>query len=505
MFTTYDGLTKGFCRPRPAGASIAAAAEPRRLTHRGRVAIVAILASLAIGASAESGTTPRYLLFQLFTAAGTPDQALGGTMSLQDIPDRAALMRFARAIKDRIGTTGDKRRKLGITPGPLALDHSDEQVRRLIRDSFAVARELDMAVALHLDDSMFWARHPGLRVAKGHLERLDWEGPENTGRRLDWGPEPTKVAPQLCFNSPPVVAAVRERAALIGRETAREYQRLQGEGRGHLFAGVVVGWETMISRDFDSDRAMGYCALVNYGYSASEPPKDMNAARAKVVQEFMELWAQSIHEQGVPTRLIYNHIAFTAQGLGGNPMDHPPAATAFSRHYRPGLSTYPSPGTLAEIRALLLKHGSPSWASVEGTNVIPSGQPGEKTMETYLGRMFNHGAVMVNIFAWGVGPDDFKRNFFRRATEGPEAIAGYRRFLSGQRLREDPEEPFSLAEFQKKIHDIQSRLPQWVQRTRRQSEATAIMRELENSIKRGDITAADIAADKALELLGQNQ
>ena len=473
--------------------------------HSGRVLAVALLATVAAVASADSETTTQHLLFQIFTAAGTPDQALGGTMTLQDIPDRAALMRFARTIKKRISTTGDKHRKLGFTPGPLAFDHTDEQVRRLIRDSFATARELDMAVALHLDDSMFWARHPGLKQAEGHLERLDWQGPENTGRRLDWGPKPTKIAPQLCFNSPAVIAAVRKRAALIGLETAREYRRLQDEGRGHLFAGVIVGWETMMSRDFDSGRALGYCALANNGYSASNPPKNMDAARAKVVQEFMELWAQSIHKEGIPKRLIYNHIAFTAQGLGGNPMDHPPAGTAFSPHYLPGFSTYPSPGIMAEVRALLEKHGSPPWASVEGTNVVPSGQPGEKTMETYLGRMFNHGAVMVNIFAWGVGPDDFQSNFFRRATEGPDAIAGYRRFLSGQRLREDPAQPFSLTEFQKKIRDIQSRLPQWVQRTRRQPEATDIMRGLEDSIKSGDMTAADAAADKALELLGQNQ
>lgn len=258
-----------------------------------------------------------------------------------------------------------------------------------------------------------------------------------------------------------------------------------------------------MSKDFESGRTLGYCALTHKDYDRNQPPQDMDAARAAVVKEFMELWAASIHAEGVPERLIYNHIAFTPQGLGGNKTDHPPGSTAFSGRYRPGFSTYPAPGALAEILALLKRHGAPPWASVEGTNVVPSGEPGEKTMETYLGRMFNHGAVMVNIFSWGVGPEDSQRNPFRLPTEGPDAIAGYRRFLSGEPLREDPAEPFSLTAFQRKIGEIQSRLPSWVRRTRRQRDAEAIMRRLEGHVKSGDLVSADEAVVPMLKLLGQ--
>ena len=52
--------------------------------------------------------------------------------------------------------------------------------------------------------------------------------------------------------------------------------------------------------------------------------------------------------------------------------------------------------------------------------------PGEPTMETYLGRMFNHGAVMVNVFSWGIGGEAMRNNFFRQATENPEALAPMR-------------------------------------------------------------------------------
>jgi hypothetical protein len=36
------------------------------------------------------------------------------------------------------------------------------------------------------------------------------------------------------------------------------------------------------------------------------------------------------------------------------------------------------------------------------------------SMETYLARQFNHGAVLVNVFGWGIGEAD---NPFRIAAE----------------------------------------------------------------------------------------
>lgn len=450
--------------------------------------------------AAQVPSEPRYLLFQVFTAAAQPEQAMGATVALSDVPNRKALETFVGNIKARIGSTGDRHRKLGFAVGPIALDHTDRQVSQLIADSFAIARALDVAVALHIDDSMFWTRHPHLGKGSAHLEWIDWDGTANTGRRIDWGPSPDRLAPQLCFNSPPVMKAVRERAALIGREVMREHRRLKQEGQEHLFAGIIAGWETMLGRDFASGRSTGYCAMTNLGYSRSRPPADLERTRAAIVKGFMELWASSLSNEGIPKHLVYNHIAFTAQGLSGTVSDHPPGEAAFSPHYRPGFSTYPSPGTLSEVHDLLKRQGPAAWASVEGTNVIPNGMPGEKTMETYLGRMFNHGARLVNIFAWGVGPVDAKRNPFRLPTEGPEALAAYRLFLASAPLREEPPRPLSLRAFQDKLQTIQSRLPPWVQRTRREHEAREIMRRLEGHIKSGDLAAADQVADELLKL-----
>lgn len=51
-------------------------------------------------------------------------------------------------------------------------------------------------------------------------------------------------------------------------------------------------------------------------------------------------------------------------------------------------------------------------------------------METYLARMFNHGAALVTIFSWGIeGERGRFTNPFRLVTESPEAIAAYQKFL----------------------------------------------------------------------------
>jgi len=51
--------------------------------------------------------------------------------------------------------------------------------------------------------------------------------------------------------------------------------------------------------------------------------------------------------------------------------------------------------------------------------------------ETYLAGRFNHGATLVNVFGWGIsGPSVKGTNPFRIVTEGRDALATYRKFLS---------------------------------------------------------------------------
>ncbi|MCY2991028.1 MAG: hypothetical protein NTY19_24595 [Planctomycetota bacterium] len=449
----------------------------------------------------------KYLTFQLMT--GLPGYAGPQPMPGHFVLGKAQLEAFVHDAVKAIGTTGDIRHKLGFAVGPLCFDMSDEETRQFIHDSFAVARENDVAVAFHIDDSISWGARKDLLSNPDNIETADWQQNSNTGRRADWGPQPTKFPPQMCFNSPAIVAAVKDRAGLIGTEIKHELPVLKSQGKEHLFAGVIAGWETYIGRDFETDRPLGYRALSHRGFSKSNPPKDPDLERVRIVKEFMELWANSLHAAGTPREKIFCHIAFTSQGLRAADAKESYAEkvhfalpeVAFSSAYRPGFSTYPEGTTVKEIYAVLAQHGSPGWISAEGTNVSPTSMPGEPNMETYLGRMFNHGAVLVNVFAWGVGGEAMRNNFFRQATENPEALAAYAKFLRHNALVETAPTGFSSEAFQAKLHRIQRGLPGWVQESGQQARVLPLTKELEALIRNRKWLEADKLADELLALM----
>jgi hypothetical protein len=451
----------------------------------------------------------KYLTFQLWPSLppaypGIPP--LPGRQSLT----KAQMADFVRDVEKAIGTTGDARHKLGFAVGPFSFDVPDEETRQWIREAFAVARENDVAVALHIDDSMGWGKREDLLSNPENIEAVDWKLAPSTGRRLDWGPKPTKFPPQMCYNAPAIVAAAKNRAALIAAEVKRELATLKSQGKEHLFAAVIAGSETQISRDFETGRPLGFRALAHRGFSEQNPPQDLDAERVNVVKKWMELWSNSLHLAGVPREKIFCHIAFTDQGLrkaDGKESYAEKVAfalpdVAFSSAYRPGFSTYPEGRTFKEVYAVLEKHGSPGWISAEGTNVSPTSMPGEPTMETYLGRMFNHGAVLTNVFSWGIGGEEQReKNFFRVATENPEALRAYAKFLRGEQLIESAATGFSSEAFQAKMRRIQAELPEWVQKSGQQAQAMPRVQKLQGLVKEKKWQEADQAADELLKLI----
>ncbi len=452
-------------------------------------------------ASADSAET-KYLAFQLMTVPGvTTPMAFAATHP--SVPTKAQMEAFVREIAKAIGTTGDARHKLGFAPTHSAFDMSPEETRQVIRDAFAVARENDVAVAFHLDDAMYWGARKDLMSNPDNIETADWKQIPSTGRRVDWGPKPSKFVPQMCFNSPAIVAAVKARAALIGAEVKRELDALKAVGQEHLFAGIITGSESQMGRDFDTDRALGYRALSHRGFSESHPPKDADVERVSIVKEFMELWANSLHAAGIPREKLFCHIAHSAQGLDpkGTESQFAPASVAFSSAYRPGFSTYPEGAAFKQIDAALAQHGSPGWISAEGANVSPTQMPGEANMETYLGRMFNHGAVMTNVFSWGIGGEAQRANFFRKATENPECLAAYAKFLRHEPLVETASTGFSASNLQEKMHRLQKELPDWAQKSGQQAQVMSQMGKIQALLKDKNWQEADKVADELLSLL----
>ncbi len=390
---------------------------------------------------------PQYLMFQLFTA-GPGFSTEAGKRAISKLPEPAFLDAESKKILDFMGERGDDLHRLGIMVGPLALDYTDAQLRTLIERTFAIASKHKIAVGLHIDDSKFWMNRRDLWSDPANVEWLDWKRTPNTGQYLNWG-EVWRLAPQACFNSPAILKEARRLAGeVIGAAIAEQVAKLRQTGDEALFAGVIVGWETAIGRDFESRRDLGYCALTNLGFSEHAPPRDPDHELESVVQNWIGTWSKSLAGAGVPSGKIYSHITFTAQkqfdaARGSDRRSYSrsvmytPPAVAFGETHRPGFSTYPDADILGDIYTGLGAHGNPPWASAEGTNVDIQGPPRipDEGMQDYLARMFNHGATMTNVFGWGIGD---KQNVFRRATEGDEALAAYRKFLRGARLDETP-------------------------------------------------------------------
>lgn len=469
-------------------------------------------------AKTQDNPATRYLAFQVFTGAPSPSIPPGGdgAQPLLDPPSKSVIQAFVQNIVDEIGTTGDDARKLAFVIGPLAFDHSDAQLRQMIGDAFDIALELNIAVGFHLDDSMFWAGRPDLWQDPQNVEWRDWNGTPNTGRRIDWSAEPTKLAPQMCFNSAAIRSEVsRLSTQVIGSAIAAGVQKLEAQGKPELFAGVMVGWETQLGEDFDSGQLLGYCALTNRGFSRDTPPPDMDNEREQIVRDFIALWATGMREAGVDPAKIYAHIAFASQtsfdqmelapGLTYSQLNHfAPPEVSFGANYQPGFSTYPQTGLMGQIYGELEQHGNPSWASAEGSTVAPAVLESVIDAENYLAWMFNHGAALVNIFGWGVGTKD--ENPFWKAADNPDAILAYRKFLDGEALIESASDltaPVS-GSLPEKVQQIQTQLPTWIQsHPDKQSEVETLTQQLDAALKAGNIQDAQAAADAILSLIGQ--
>ena len=214
--------------------------QRRQITCGLLIVFVIALSGTPAVAQNNDTTVTQYLAFQVFTGSPSPNIPIGGSGSqpLSPPPSKASIKQLVQGIVDQIGSTGDQHHKLAFIIGPLAFDNTDAQIQQMVQDSFEIAVELNIAVGFHIDDSMFWASRSDLWRDPKNVEWLNWEGTPNTGRRIDWGPQPTKLAPQMCFNSAAIQSEVTRRAdQVIGKAIQQEVSQLVAQGRSELFAG----------------------------------------------------------------------------------------------------------------------------------------------------------------------------------------------------------------------------------------------------------------------------
>jgi hypothetical protein len=407
------------------------------------------------GGEAGAMSEPRYLIFWR-----APEQA----------PD----------LVRQLGRNGDRRSRLLGFGLPMSAFDDEKQLPGGIRTVFAIARTNDLAVMLSFDFHVHWRSRPDLwnwfdpnqpgykAENRRNVEWFGWDGPPAKTRYLNWGAV-ERIAPPPCLTS----AAYRSEVRRLVREVIapplkEELAALEREGKGRLFAGVLVGAEPgiddwsnpdpqtakLMAEDGTPRGRLGYRALLDLGYSQNKPPADLREALAGVIQETVGFWCRQFAEAGVPRNRLYPHVVPQTAGMSGARV-----SGAFNAWSRPGWTTYPVGLLSAGFGALyseLEKRGNPPWAGVEANAGMAGGAV---DWETYLGWHYNHGAALVAVNTGATGqelPDLLEKSAFDR-----EALAAYHKFLAGEPLRERPVTESLQLRVQRKMVAVQAGFKAW--------------------------------------------
>ncbi|MFC1596363.1 hypothetical protein ACFL5Q_00255 [Planctomycetota bacterium] len=467
--------------------------------------------------------------------ANAGEQSSPGTPASSKAPATSERLKYlvfwsspekAGELAERVGMKGDGRTRLLGFGLPNATYELEGQLPSRIRSAFAAAREHDLAVMLHFDFHLAWKNRPDLwnwfdpdkpgydPNNRYNVEWHGWDGPPNKIRYLNHGVL-ERLPPNMCFTSKRTRAEVtRIVSKVIGPVLREEIAKLKAEGKDAFFAGVLVGLEPSIddysqpnperTKMMDQDgvpaEPLGYRALLDRGFSADNPPDDFRQALAKIVQETIAFWCEQFVDAGIPPGKLYPHVAAPAP----IEMMNAPIWTAFNKYSRPGWTTY-AVGVLGEsFKAIydeLEKHGSPAWAGVEAN----AGMPGSSVdWETYLGWHYNHGCVLVGVNDGATGEDLPKR--LRDSAFGEEAIAAYRKFLTGQPLVEKTvsvDNP--QLRIQAKMKLVHAGIQRWHRSGKNPAPVGKLMEGAQPLANSGKLDELEKLVDQALEMLGETE
>ncbi len=423
----------------------------------------------------------------------------------------------------KLGSQGDGRSRLLGFGIPISPFDEEKQLAARIHMAFATARAQNLAVMLSFDFHIHWGSRPdlwnwfdpklpGYNAANGsNVEWFGWDGPPAKTRYLNWGVV-ERLSPPPCLTS----AAYRSEVRRLVREVIappinEELAALEREGKGRLFAGVLVGAEPgiddwsnpdpqtakLMAADGVSHGRLGYRALRDLGYTPEKPPPDLREALAGVVQETVGFWCRKFAEAGLPPTKLYPHVAPQAPELSSARV-----TAAFNDWSRPGWTTYPVGLLSSGFTALydeLQKRGNSPWGGVEANAAVAGGA---LDWETYLGWHYNHGAALVAINTGATGqelPDLLEKSAF-----GPDAIAAYRRFLAGEPLREKPfnENDTPQMRVQRKMVAVQAGFKTWRSAGRDPAPIGRYVEEkLGPLLQAGKLSEAETVLDDALRRL----
>lgn len=444
-------------------------------------------------------------------------------------------------LVERVGTKGNGNRKLAFAlPLPTWQKVNDKHFEAILNEGAEAAIKRDVAIYFYVE-TLEWDTRPDLwnykdpekpgynPKNKENVEWMNWKGTPYPNRYRDWG-KPEEMAPVMCYNSPRILKEisriVRER---VLPKLKSILKKLKEAGKENLFAGLTVGAEQMLPNYEVVDKInsrlgklmeqqgapkvrLGYHALSNKGYSAKNPPEDFADALAEVNQEYVAYWAKQLSKGGIPKSKMYTHIA-AAGGCKATAMlryTNAPNRIAFNKYTRPGWTTYAA-GHLSKgfevLYKMLEKQGNPHWG---GTEANPNFGAGVHP-ETYLSWHFDFGATVVLMNTGATSKKLTDR--LNEGVWGKEAVAAYRKFLSGKPLNpylrkatlknhKSPNKEVRQR-LQGKVKKVQQGIRQWHKKGRDPSRAGHMMKEFEQLVKDGKLKQAEELIDRVIKFLGK--
>jgi hypothetical protein len=294
---------------------------------------------------------------------------------------------------------------------------SQEALVAEIEAAMSAAEASRYPVFLTFDDWNFpppeWATDPAI------TEWTDWDGTLCQGRDIEWASD----NPQ---NPPPDVASPTFRAILgpkldaaFGSIAARA-SHWESRGKGYLFAGIALGWESGYYTEFDGSDPFrtGYAALTSTGIDDADITagaaarhvtywEEFDAQMYRVVHDYVRWLCARATAAGIPRERIYTHFTGVPDDwIASDPALRDgrlvPFSLAGNPYARPGHTATPDWIDLERLATEAASRSTPEWGAPEWEATTQKSS--RDAMLQYLTRVYRFGAGVTNNWGGWWGP-----------------------------------------------------------------------------------------------------
>ncbi|WP_437919949.1 hypothetical protein [Sphingobacterium sp. LRF_L2] len=328
-------------------------------------------------------------------------------------------------------------------PGPMLLTQSVQEMQYQVNEAFDIAEKYNVPVYFQLDDINNYTTQFGSGASPKFYDNTAWcEWVSFPASGEAWGGQTNGRLPYYWYNwgawmhaeafpnlqSADFRSFVKSQLenGVLSVLTTR-YNSLKAQGKGYLFAGMAIGWETHIP-DYSSDNTLynvnpaslptnvlagdqmqgweagklGYAALHTLGYTTYDKER-----LYQVIHDYSEFLAKTAYDSGIPKAKIFSHIV-------GIKSSQPNLSTTFAPPIWTAVNDYSTPGfTLSPVSCPYnlntlvseIQLADPSqvrFGNAEGYSIGADGSFAQA--DAYFGDMFGHGASIVAVFGWGREP-----------------------------------------------------------------------------------------------------